>query len=236
MPRALRGQGHHVTRDLTRCSRPGSRRRERQGPPPRVSAARSAGVLAPAPDRRPAVPGTRGAPGGSSARLGRLAGRVWSEPASPQPARGSRSDQRRLGGFPAAASLRPGSCGSGASSARGPRSRAAGAGMPLWSPRLAFCPGPLGTARPRGPALSGPLPGAGPTSCQLLLCSAPQSPLENAPEGGALGPAKAFLSLKGQPPAHLVLIRAQGETWPGACRIPEKFRPQSEGRVHVGCT
>ena len=47
------------------------------------------------------------------------------------------------------------------------------------------------------------------------LCSAQESPFENTPEGGAVDQVKAFLSPVGQPPAHLVLIRAQGEIWPG---------------------
>lgn len=64
--------------------------------------------------------------------------------------------------------------------------------LPLYTlplPSQAACPSRQ--VHPRSPAR---------TSCLLSLCSAHESPLENTPEGGALGLEKVFLSQKARLP------------------------------------
>lgn len=184
--RSLRGPGHHVTGDLTRWTRPGPWRRERHEPP-RVSAARPADVLEP------------GAAAGSSARPGRKPG-VWAEHRPP-----GFQVQRRAA---LAASLplllfRPG----GTWASAGLQVRAdhssvwRGRNCP-WSPAVysssvTLCPWTLCpcTAGPRACPKSTPVCQAR-TSCPPPCARLTKSPLENTPEGGALGQVKRFLSKK----------------------------------------
>lgn len=175
-----------------------------------------------------AVPGSRGAPGGSSARPGRRPG-VSPEPGARRP---PEVHVQISGGFaasfPLLLSARE-SCGSGASTWARTTLLSGGGGNapghpPLWSPRLTFCPWPLCTARPRAcPDQS--TPGCRPGELPSFPLLGSPIPFWKHTGRGSFGPREGFSVPKGPAPhlprspaspVHLVLISAQGEIWPGA--------------------